>query len=202
MDHIKSGSENIKRDIITKDVMFAFSSFSFLCIAVIFGLVVYDVLTIQNLLSFDKPIESIVITGIASIALLLFGVVLTFIIPSNYIDDTNKTYQDGTLSSLIIFMFLVALFEELLFRGIIQNLFFVYTGHQWVAILSTTVLFLVFHIQYFKKPMMLLNITIPSLVFGWVYFKTNNLLVPVFVHSIMNLGTTIMFKYKLISFKK
>ncbi|WP_233190797.1 CPBP family intramembrane glutamic endopeptidase [Sporosarcina sp. P19] len=142
------------------------------------------------------------ITGIASIALLLFGVVLTFIIPSNYIDDMNKTYQDGTLSSLIIFMFLVALFEELLFRGIIQNLFFVYTGHQWVAILSTTVLFLVFHIQYYKKPMMLLNITIPSLVFGWVYFKTNNLLVPVFVHSIMNLGTTIMFKYKLISFKK
>ncbi|PIC77593.1 CPBP family intramembrane metalloprotease [Sporosarcina sp. P19] len=199
---MKSGSENIKRDIITKDVMFAFSSFSFMCIAVIFGLVVYNVLTIQSLLSFDEPIESIVITGIASIALLLFGVVLTFIIPSNYIDDMNKTYQDGTLSSLIIFMFLVALFEELLFRGIIQNLFFVYTGHQWVAILSTTVLFLVFHIQYYKKPMMLLNITIPSLVFGWVYFKTNNLLVPVFVHSIMNLGTTIMFKYKLISFKK
>ncbi|ARF15617.1 CAAX protease [Sporosarcina ureae] len=199
---MKKGSENIKRDIKTKDVMFAFSSLSLLCIAVLFGLVVYDVLTIQSLLSFNKPIESIVITGIASIALLLFGVVLTFSIPSNSIDGMNKTYQDGSLSSLFIFMFLAALFEEVLFRGIIQNLFFVYTGNQWVAILSATLLFLVFHIQYFKKPMMLMNITIPSIVFGWIYVKTNNLLVPVFVHFLMNFGMTILFKYKLISLKK
>ena len=99
-------------------------------------------------------------------------------------------------------MFIAVLFEETLFRGIIQNLLLIFTGHQWVAILSTALWFIDFHIQYFKKPIMLLNIFIPSLVFGWIYFKTNNILVPIFVHFILNFGMTILFKYKLISFKR
>ncbi|WP_369823873.1 type II CAAX prenyl endopeptidase Rce1 family protein [Sporosarcina sp. P34] len=44
--------------------------------------------------------------------------------------------------------------------------------------------------------------SIPSVVFGSIYFKTNNLLVPIFVHFIMNIGMTFLFKYKLIRFKK
>lgn len=202
MDYAKDKTKNVKRDFKLKDTVFAFSSFTLVCCAVIFALVVYDVFTIQNLLSFDKPIESLIISGIASIALVLFGVILTLNMPADYIDDTNKTYQNDPLPDIFIFMFIAALFEEVLFRGIIQNLLFIFTNHQWVAILSTALLFMAFHIQYFKKPIMLLNITIPSLVFGWLYFKTNNILVPVFVHFIMNFGMTILFKYKLINFKR
>ncbi|ARK25158.1 CAAX protease family protein [Sporosarcina sp. P37] len=202
MDHVKNGSENINRDFKIKDAVFVFSSFTFVCSAVIFALVIYDVLTIGNIFSVNNPIESIMIAVISSVALLAFGVLLTFIIPSKHIDDTNKTYQDHSLSAIIIFMFIIVLFEELLFRGIIQNLLFVFTDHQWIAILSTTLLFLAAHVQYFKKPIMFLNIFIPGLVFGWIYFKTNNLLVPVFVHFILNVGMTILFKYKIINLKQ
>lgn len=202
MDQAKNRSEKSTQNSITKDMIFVFSSFTFICFAIIFALLIYDVLTIQNLLSFAQPIESIMIFSVSSIALLVFGVVLTFTMPLNYIDDNNHTYQDNSLPRIFIFMFIAALFEETLFRGIIQNLLFLFTSHEWVAILLTTGLFLVFHIQYFKKPMMLLNISIPSLVFGWVYFQTNNLLVPIFVHFIMNIGMTILFKYKLIRFMK
>lgn len=202
MDHLKGRSESTTRDFKIKDTIFAFFSLTFVCFTIILALVIYDVLPIQNLLSFDNFTVSILITAISSVALLVFGVVLTLYIPSKYIDDTNKTYQDDSLSTIFIFMFVVALFEETLFRGIIQNLFLVFTDNLWVAILSTTFLFLGFHINYFKKPIMLLNICIPSLVFGWVYVKTNNLLVPVFVHFIMNFGMTIFFKYNLIRFKK
>lgn len=202
MDQVKNRSEKSTQNSITKDMIFVFSSFTFVCFAIIFTLLVYDVLTIQNLLSFDQPVESIMIFSVSSIALLVFGVVLTFTMPLNYIDDNNHTYQDNSLPRIFIFMFIAALFEETLFRGIIQNVLFLFTSHEWKAILLTTALFLVFHIQYFKKPMMLLNISIPSLVFGWIYFQTNNLLVPIFVHFIMNIGMTILFKYKLIRFMK
>ena len=202
MDQVKNRSEKSTHDSKTKDMIFVFSSFTFICVAIIFALLVYDVLTLQNLLSFEQPMESIKILVISSIALLLFGVVLTFIIPSNYIDDNNHAYQDDSLPKMFIFMFIAALFEEIFFRGIIQNVLFLFTSHEWVAILLTTGLFLAFHVQYFKKPIMLLNICIPSLVFGWVYFKTNNLLVPIVVHFIMNIGMTILFKYNLIRVKK
>ncbi|PIC82855.1 CPBP family intramembrane glutamic endopeptidase [Sporosarcina sp. P1] len=202
MDQVKNRSEKNTHSSKTKDMNFVFCSFTFICFAIIFALVVYDVLTIQNLLSFDRPMESIMILGVSSIALLLFGVVLTLTIPSNYIDDNNHTYQEDSLPRIFTFMFIAALFEETLFRGIIQNVLFLFISHEWMAILLTTGLFLVFHIQYFKKPIMLLNISIPSLVFGWIYFKTNNLLVPIFVHFIMNIGMTMLFKYKLIRFKK
>jgi len=99
-------------------------------------------------------------------------------------------------------MLLGALFEELLFRGIIQNLLFIFIENQWIAIIATTLFFLGFHTQYFKKPIMLINISIPSFTFGWLYFETNNILVPFVVHFLMNLGITLLFKYNLIRVKK
>ncbi|ARF16122.1 CPBP family intramembrane glutamic endopeptidase [Sporosarcina ureae] len=202
MDQVENRYEKSTQDSKTKDMIIVFSSFTFVCFAIIFGLLVYDVLTIQNLLSFDQPMKSIMILVISSIALVVYGVVLTFIIPSNYIDDNNNSYQDDSLSKIFILMFIAAMFEETFFRGIIQNVLFLFTTHEWVAILLTTGLFLLIHIQYFKKPIMLLNICIPSLIFGWIYFKTNNLLVPILVHFIMNIGMTTLFKYKIISVKK
>ncbi|WP_153720745.1 CPBP family intramembrane glutamic endopeptidase [Sporosarcina cascadiensis] len=201
MDSTKDKSNNSKHEFKLKETVFAFSSFAFICLAVIFAFIVYDVFTIQNFLSFDKPAELLIISGISSVALLLFGLILTLIIPANYIDDNNKTYQDDSLPAIFIFMFAAALFEELLFRGIIQNLLFLFMGYQWFAILLTALLFTVFHVQYFKKPIMLLNICIPILVFGWIYFKTGNILVPVFVHFVMNFGMTVLFKYKLLNLR-
>lgn len=62
-------------------------------------------------------------------------------------------------------------------------------------------LFVGMHVQYYSKPLMLLNITIPSLVFGWIYVQTHNLLVPILVHFLMNLGITLLFKYKVIQMR-
>ncbi|AYK08012.1 CPBP family intramembrane glutamic endopeptidase [Brevibacillus laterosporus] len=199
---MKDKTKKTKKDFNPKDAVFVFSSFTFICVAIIFILIVYDVLTIHNFLSFEKPIRMIMHICSASFALLLFGVIVTLYIPSKYIDDTNKIYQNYSLLPIFVFMLLGALFEELLFRGIIQNLLFIFIENQWIAIITTTLFFLGFHIQYFKKPIMLINISIPSFTFGWLYFETNNILVPFVVHFLMNLGITLLFKYNLIRVKK
>ena len=200
MDHLVEKKK--AREFNLKDTSFTFFSFTCICAAVIFALTVYDVVAIQSFLSFDRPVKMIVSTVIASFGLLLFGIILTFCIPSKYIDDTNQTYQNYSLISIFAFLFVGALFEELLFRGIIQNLLYIWLDNQWMAIIITTLLFLGIHVQYFKKPIMLINIAIPSVVWGWIYFETNNILAPFVVHFLLNLGMTLLFKYNLIGVKK
>ena len=202
MEHLNQMQKNTKKDFSPKDAILVFTSFTFICVAIIFSLIVYDVFTIQDFLSFDKPIKMVMSIVIYSIGLLLFGIILTLCIPSKHIDDTNKSYQNFSLSTIIAFMFIGALFEEMLFRGIIQNMLYVFIENQWIAIITTTLLFIGMHIQYFKKPIMLLNITIPGLTFCWIYFETNNLLVPFLVHFLVNLGMTLLFKYNLIRLKR
>ena len=90
MDYAKDKSKNIKHDFKLKDAIFPFSSLTLICFAVIYALVVYDVLTIQNLLSFDNPIESLIISGVACVVLLLFGVILTLLFPRLTNDEPIK----------------------------------------------------------------------------------------------------------------
>ncbi len=125
MEHIKDKPKKIKKDFSPKDAVFVFSSFTFVCVAVIFVLIVYDVFTVQNFLSFDQPSRMIGSVVLAAFGLLLFGVILTLLIPSKYIDETNNSYQNYSLLGIIAFMLIGALFEEILFRGIIQNLLLV-----------------------------------------------------------------------------
>ncbi|WP_456364439.1 CPBP family intramembrane glutamic endopeptidase [Priestia aryabhattai] len=203
MHHINNQTQNksAKKEIKTKDAIMVFSSFSLMCAAVIFILVSSDVFTLQRFLSFNKFSLMLMEVVAASSGLVIFGVVLAVFIPSTYIDDANKSYQDGSLIGIIVFMFLAALFEELLFRGIIQNVLSMFIEQQWTAIFITTLLFLAIHTQYLKKPVMLLNIFIPSLTFGWIYIETNNILAPILVHFVMNVGITLLFKYNLLSVK-
>ena len=202
MENLIENHKSTKKAFNPKDAVIVFSSFAFICVAIIFALIVYDVITIQDILSFDKPLKMVMSIVICSIGLLLFGIILTLCIPSKYIDDTNKSYQNFSVSTIIAFLFIGALFEEMLFRGIIQNMLYVFIENQWIAIIITTLLFIGMHVQYFKKPIMLLNITVPSLTFSWIYFETNNLLVPFLVHFLLNLGITLLFKYNFISSKR
>lgn len=195
-------NQKIKKEVNPKDAILVFTSFTFICLAIIFMLIVYEVVNVEQYLSFDHPTQLLMYVIIASFALVLYGVIVTYVVPANTIDDTNKSSQTYALQEIFAFMLLGALFEELLFRGIIQNVLYMWFGHQWMAMLITTCLFIVFHVQYFKKPIMLLNISIPSLTFSWLYFDTYNILVPIFVHFLMNLGITLLFKYNVLSVEK
>ncbi|MEK4515461.1 CPBP family intramembrane glutamic endopeptidase [Paenibacillus sp. FSL H8-0122] len=190
-----------KKEFNPKDAVLVFFAFALISAAVIFALVIYRVLTLQDLLSFEHPLKMVLYVVFPTISLLLFGIILTLLTPASYIDETNKSYQNYSLAAIVSFTLAGALFEELLFRGIIQNVLNLYLPQPWLAIGITTVLFAGMHVQYYSKPLMLLNITIPSLVFGWVYVQTHNLLVPILVHFFMNLGITLLFKYKVIQMR-
>lgn len=199
----KIHSKTAKKEFKPEDGTIVFLSFSMACAAVILLLIVQGTYSLHHVLSFtNSPIEWALYTVVPLIGLLLYGVILTKIISSKHIDDINKGYQHLSIRRMVGFMFWAALFEELLFRGLIQTGLLLFLKHEWLAILVTALLFVVFHVQYFKKPLMLLNITIPALVYGWVYAETGNILVPFIIHFLSNLLITLLFKYDWIKSNK
>lgn len=192
----------MKKEFNPKDAIIVFISFIAVCGAVLFALLKNNLLGSQSLFSFQEPSKLIGSTVSVSLGLLVFGILATFLTPSKYIDETNKSYQNQSFPQLLSFLFVGALFEELLFRGIIQNVLFTFLHNSWLAIIVTTLLFLTLHVLYFKKPIMLLTIIVPSLAFGWVYFTTGNLLAPFIAHFVLNLGMTLLFKYEMIKVRE
>ncbi|RAS72861.1 CPBP family intramembrane glutamic endopeptidase [Priestia endophytica] len=201
MSTAQNHSKIEKEELNLKDAVFVFASFTLMGIAAITLLIIFDVLTLDQFLSFHNPATLMTMTVTTTIGLILFGILLTILIPSHYIDNQNKQYQTSSISALLSLFLFGSLFEELLFRGIVQNLLLLYIEESWTGIFITSLLFLALHVQYFKKPLMLFNILLPSLAFGWVYVKTSNILAPIIAHFFLNFVITILFKYRILKLK-
>lgn len=198
---MKNVSERQVNHMNLKSAIPAFMGLNLCCLAILLFMVIEDYLALSSVLSFNEVSKMIIVIIFASIVLTLYGILLTYLTSAEHINDTNKGYQNNSIFVIVSFMFVAALFEELLFRGIIQNVLFLTLELQWLAIILTAFLFVAFHIQYYRKPWMLLNITVPSLVLGWSYFYTDNLLVPLFIHFVNNVGITLLFKFNVIKLK-
>lgn len=99
-----------------------------------------------------------------------------------------------TPSQLIVAMVVVAVLagfsEELLFRGVLQNIALKASGNPHVAIWFAAFTFSFIHFQFYGFfPRMLLGA-----LFGYLYYWTKNLWVPIFAHFVNN-GFTLLMAY-------
>lgn len=86
-----------------------------------------------------------------------------------------------TILLLFCFAVIVSIFEEVLFRGILQSMIRGYLGKPWPAILITSFLFALMH-PWMHWP----AIFALSLGFGYAYERSGSLLRPIFMHIIFN----------------
>jgi len=100
----------------------------------------------------------------------------------------------------IVFGYLfVALAEEILFRGVIQNLFYTVLGSKYIALGISSVIFGLAHINNktsgFGVPNwgFVLLATIAGLCYAWVYLKTKKLPAAAITHLSVNLIWLIFF---------
>jgi uncharacterized protein len=99
-----------------------------------------------------------------------------------------------TPSQLIVAMVVVAVLagvsEELLFRGVLQNITLRAFGNPHVAIWFAAFVFSFIHLQFYGFfPRMLLGA-----LFGYLYYWTKNIWVPMFAHFVNN-GFTLLMAY-------
>ncbi|MGI2257637.1 CPBP family intramembrane glutamic endopeptidase [Candidatus Cardinium hertigii] len=99
------------------------------------------------------------------------------------LDSSYSSFSHFLWNGIIVHSLRVAIFEELIFRGIFQYIFFRYTKNQLLSIIITSILFTAYHLN--------INQVIPFLFagmfFGYIYYITNNnMFVVMWVHFLYN----------------
>ncbi|WP_164668736.1 CPBP family intramembrane glutamic endopeptidase [Virgibacillus doumboii] len=117
-------------------------------------------------------------------------IVLIYIFPKKYYDDggiNDRIFKNRSIGGIFVLALLVAITEELLFRGVIQTTF---------GYFIASVLFAVVHIRYLKKPVLLISVLVVSFYIGYIFVLTENLVVTITAHFIVDflLGAVIRFK--------
>jgi len=106
----------------------------------------------------------------------------------------------NSMGDLLINLFLIALIpaigEELLFRGVLQQLFTKWTGKIHLAIFISAFLFSAIHMQFFG----FLPRFVLGLVLGYMFYWSNNLWLPILAHFTNN-ALAIIFTYHFVTDK-
>jgi uncharacterized protein len=111
-----------------------------------------------------------------------------------YFKELEKTYADEvmvianmkTTTDYIISVLIIALapaiFEELIFRGVLQQLLVKWTRIPWLGILITSVLFSVIHSSYYG----FLSRAALGLILGYLFYYSKSIWLPIIAHFFNN----------------
>ncbi|MDD2562913.1 MAG: CPBP family intramembrane metalloprotease [Salinivirgaceae bacterium] len=87
-----------------------------------------------------------------------------------------------TIALIIVVGALPAIFEELFFRGILQQLFIKASGKIWLSIFLASTIFSLFHMEFFALiPRILLGV-----ILGVAYVVSQRLWLPILIHFVNN----------------
>lgn len=86
------------------------------------------------------------------------------------------------LFSMILVAIFPAIFEEVLFRGGLQNLLTRWTKSPWTAIIVTSILFSAIHLSFYGFFVRLLL----GIVLGLIFYYSGNIWMPILLHFLFN----------------
>lgn len=157
-----------------------YSQLLFFAISIILSLLFYrNVNFLLDIISFN--FHDIFFYGIViGLCLASIEILLYYFVPKYYFDDggiNEKLFRNQSIVSIFFIALTVAICEELLFRGVIQTTF---------GYIFASVLFIIVHIRYFKRIVLLIGVTITSFLIGYLFEMTNNLLVVIAFHFIVD----------------
>ncbi|WP_088010705.1 CPBP family intramembrane glutamic endopeptidase [Gottfriedia acidiceleris] len=116
----------------------------------------------------------------AGFSLVLFNILLNYTIPERLLDDggfNKRFFTSLSVPEMTILCIIIALSEELFFRGFIQAKF---------GLIIASIVFALVHFRYVKKPILLTIVLIESFFLGYLYLKTNNIVIVFIAHFILD----------------
>lgn len=175
--------EDLKKNLI-------FTQLIFIMIAILLSFILFDDF-FEWQLYFIWDIKEIVYYGLVT-GLIIVGIdfILLKVFPADAFDDGGiniRIFSGKTIRFILFISLLIAISEELLFRGVIQTTF----GYVFAS-----VLFAVIHFRYLKKPVLFISVLLVSFYIGYLFELTGNLFVTITAHFIVDflLGLYIRFK--------
>jgi hypothetical protein len=123
------------------------------------------------------------------VALLSFGLFLVIALPlglaTGFLAFKPRLSVFSTMGLAVGLFLATGIPEELLFRGIIQNLLEKTLGRRWVALGTASVIFGVAHLNSGDWRYFVLA-TIAGLFYGWTYQRTGGLTAPAITHALVD----------------
>lgn len=138
-----------------------------------------------------KDTNILFVGGMSGIAVVIVDIVLMKIMPAKYYDDgglNERVFQKRSLLQIALIAAVVAVGEEILFRGVIQT---------HMGLILSSLIFAFVHYRYLFNWFLFVNITGLSFLIGFIYLQTGNILVTIFMHFLIDflLGCIIKFKF-------
>jgi uncharacterized protein len=185
---------NLIKDIQEKDLIFSlyFTQMLLLTIAFILGLFLFDSLSsFLTLFTIVDP-NILIIGGTVGIIVVLVDLIFMKLLPKNYYDDgglNERIFQNLPFYHIALIAAVVAIGEEILFRGVIQTHF---------GLIASSLLFAIVHYRYLFNWFLFVNIIALSFLIGFIYSQTGNLLVTIFMHFLVDFLSGCIIRYKFI----
>ncbi|MFJ2044236.1 MULTISPECIES: type II CAAX endopeptidase family protein [unclassified Paenibacillus] len=127
--------------------------------------------------------------GLAGI-MLVMDLVLSYVIPQESMDDggiNELLFRKRPIWHIVCIAAIVAVCEELLFRGAIQHAL----GPYW-----TSILFAVIHIRYLRHWIPTGWVFVSSYGLGWIYMQSGTLWAPILCHFIIDLVSGLAIRFR------
>lgn len=159
-------------------------------VSVLLSIFLFDHFTALFELFVWKDLRIFYIGGAAGLGIVLLDIILMRVLPAHFYDDgglNKRIFQNRSTIHIIFMTAVIALSEELLFRGVIQTHF---------GLLIASTIFALIHIRYLYNKFLFMNVFILSFVIGMIYEWTGNLLVTIFMHFIIDLLLGLQIKYQ------
>ncbi|MBB6452173.1 hypothetical protein HNQ94_000618 [Salirhabdus euzebyi] len=127
---------------------------------------------------------------IPAVIIVIIDLVLMKYVPKKHYDDggiNERIFTNRSFIQIFIITSLVAISEEMLFRGVIHHTF---------GYLIGSLSFALVHFRYLFKPVLLISILFISFLIGYMYELTNNLLVTTVSHFLVDFLLALFIKFK------
>lgn len=163
-----------------------------LLVAIILGFLLFDDFSEVTSLFQWQDWNILILGGSVGLGIVVYDLVLMKIFPSSYFDDggiNERLFRKLSYSKMFLVTLAIAVCEELLFRGVIQQ-----HTNVWIA----SLIFALVHYRYLFNPFLFFNVTLLSFCIGLLYDYTANLYVTITAHFIIDflLGVYIKIQYR------
>ncbi|GHH98151.1 type II CAAX endopeptidase family protein [Neobacillus kokaensis] len=159
-----------------------------LVISLFLGWILFDDLSFLNYFRLNDP-NIFKIGFVAGIAVVLFDILLMKWLPRHFYDDgglNERIFKHRNIFHIFFIAAVVAICEELLFRGIIQTK---------VGLVLASIIFAIIHYRYLFNWFLFVNIVSLSFVIGVIYQWTENFAVTIMMHFVIDLLLGIYIKF-------
>ncbi|QNG61402.1 CPBP family intramembrane glutamic endopeptidase [Metabacillus idriensis] len=170
-----------------------FTQILLLTISVILSMMLFNSMSDFKIIWKLEISQILIIGGFTAVIVVFMDWLIMKTMPEKWYDDggiNEKMFRNRSIPHIFILCLFISFTEELLFRGVIQTQFGIWTA---------SIIFAVLHFRYLTKVLLFSMVMLISILLGFVYDWTGNLFVTVFAHFIIDLVFAIQIRLQFIN---